>query len=188
METKMYPKQSIEIEVQNIVATVKLADNLNLGKIVLVLEDSEYNSSEFPGLIYRLPEFNTAVLLFKSGMMNCTGAKNEELLEKTVKTVIRKLIEAGIKVDSNPKIAVKNIVALTDLKKVLDLPDLAMALGLENIEYEPEQFPGLIYRIEEKKITFLIFRSGKVVCTGGTNIKEIEEAVELLRENIEKVA
>jgi len=69
----------------------------------------------------------------------------------------------------------------------LNLTDIAMSLGLENVEYEPEQFPGLVYRIEEPKVVLLLFGSGKVVCTGAKKKEEIVEAIKKLKKELENV-
>ncbi|HEX59473.1 MAG TPA: TATA-box-binding protein, partial [Methanomicrobia archaeon] len=53
-------------------------------------------------------------------------------------------------------------------------------LGLEGMEYEPEVFPGLVYRIEKPKVAILIFSSGKLVITGGKTKEDCEKAVEIL--------
>jgi transcription initiation factor TFIID TATA-box-binding protein len=82
---------------------------------------------------------------------------------------------------------VQNIVAVYDLNMQLNLTNIAMSLGLENVEYEPEQFPGLVYRIEEPKVVLLLFGSGKVVCTGAKEKGEIAQAVKILRKDLEKI-
>ena len=87
---------------------------------------------------------------------------------------------AGIKVAGNQEITVQNIVASADITSVLNLSAIAIGLGLENIKYEPEQFPGLVYRIDKPKDAVLLFGSGKLVVTGGKKPKDAEEAVERL--------
>ncbi|MEM3036138.1 MAG: TATA-box-binding protein, partial [Thermoplasmata archaeon] len=82
---------------------------------------------------------------------------------------------------------VQNIVAVYDLGVELNLTDIAMSLGLENVEYEPEQFPGLVYRVEDPKVVLLLFGSGKVVCTGAKRKEEIIEAVNKLKKELEKI-
>ncbi|EQD61179.1 transcription factor, partial [mine drainage metagenome] len=69
----------------------------------------------------------------------------------------------------------------------LNLTQIAMSLGLENVEYEPEQFPGLVYRVEEPKVVLLLFGSGKVVCTGAKEENEIEQAVIKVKKELQKV-
>ena len=86
----------------------------------------------------------------------------------------KKLNGIGIKTLENPEITVQNIVASADLHTILNLNAIAIGLGLENIEYEPEQFPGLVYRIDVPKVVVLIFSSGKLVVTGGKSPEDCE--------------
>ncbi|MCL4334826.1 MAG: TATA-box-binding protein [Candidatus Thermoplasmatota archaeon] len=176
-----------KITIENIVASTSLAEHLDLSRIALALDGSEYEPEQFPGLIYRLHEPKTAVLIFRSGKVNCTGAKNLANVKLTIDTIIAKLKKAGIEVYDNPEIVVQNIVAVYDLESELNLTDIAMSLGLENVEYEPEQFPGLVYRVEEPKVVLLLFGSGKVVCTGAKEESEIEQAVIKVKKELQKV-
>jgi len=85
----------------------------------------------------------------------------------------------------NPEIIVQNIVASADLGAVLNLNAIAIGLGLENIEYEPEQFPGLVYRIAEPKVVMLLFGSGKLVVTGGKKPADADAAVDKIVEELD---
>ena len=176
-----------KVQIENIVASTALAEKLDLGKIALALEGAEYEPEQFPGLIYRLQEPRTAVLIFRSGKVNCTGAKDIESVKKTIQILVDKLKQAGIDVYDNPKIVVQNIVAVYDLGTELNLTNIAMSLGLENVEYEPEQFPGLVYRVEEPKVVLLLFGSGKVVCTGAKKKEEIVEAIKILKRDLKSI-
>jgi transcription initiation factor TFIID TATA-box-binding protein len=167
-----------EIKVQNIVASTIFAEKLDLVVIAQSLEEAEYEPEQFPGLVYRLDEPKTATLLFRSGKANCTGAKNIEDVRKTVSIIADKLERMGVKVYKNPEIVIQNIVATSDLEGELNLSEVAVALGLENVEYEPEQFPGLVYRIKEPKVAMLLFGSGKIVCAGARKIEDVGLAVE----------
>jgi transcription initiation factor TFIID TATA-box-binding protein len=71
-------------------------------------------------------------------------------------------------------LTVVNVVASTRVAEELDLPDIAIQL---NCEYEPEQFPGVVYRVVDPKLTILMFRSGRAVCTGGKNQNNIEVGI-----------
>jgi len=174
----------IEIKVQNIVASTTFAEKLDLDMIAQSLEDAEYEPEQFPGLVYRLDEPKTATLLFRSGKANCTGAKNVEDVRKTVNIIAEKLRKLGVDVYKDLKIVIQNIVAISDLGTELNLNEVAMGLGLENVEYEPEQFPGLVYRIKEPKVAMLLFGSGKIVCTGARRIEDVSIAVEKLSKEL----
>ncbi len=96
------------------------------------------------------------------------------------------LKDIGVEVLAKPEIEIVNIVASGDLKtENLNLNQVAMALGLENIEYEPEQFPGLVFRMKGPKVVTLIFSTGKVICTGARNKEDVDLAFSNLRRELE---
>jgi transcription initiation factor TFIID TATA-box-binding protein len=172
----------IEVNIQNIVASTIFAEKLDLDIIAQSIEESEYEPEQFPGLVYRLDEPKTATLLFRSGKANCTGAKNIEDVRKSIIIIADKLRKIGMDVYEEKKlqITIQNIVATASLEGELNLNEVAMGLGLDNVEYEPEQFPGLVYRINEPKVVMLLFSSGKIVCTGGRKKEDVTIAVEEL--------
>ena len=166
----------IEVKVENIVASAIFAEKLDLDVISTSLEEAEYEPEQFPGLIYRLKDPKTATLLFTSGKANCTGAKNFEDVRKTIDIIAEKLKKLDIDVYKKIDFVVQNMVATADLGGELNLNEVAVAFGLENVEYEPEQFPGLVYRVKEPKVVMLLFGSGKIVSTGGRNTEDISTA------------
>ena len=174
----------IEIKVQNIVASTTFAEKLDLDVIAQSFEEAEYEPEQFPGLVYRLKNPKTATLLFKSGKANCTGAKTIEDVRTTIKIIAEKLEKIGVKIHKNPEIVIQNMVATSDLGGELNLSEVAISLGLENVEYEPEQFPGLVYRIKEPKVAMLLFGSGKIVCAGARKIEDVSLAVEKLSKEL----
>ena len=164
--------------VENIVASTQFAKELDLYAIAEKLVGSEYEPTSFPGLIYRIRDPKTAILLFKSGKANCTGGKSLEEVRRAIQKVAGLLIESGISANPDPEFVVQNMVAIYDIGHTLNLTNLTIALGLENIEYEPEQFPGLVYRVRDPKVVCLLFGSGKMVITGAKNEEDIERAVD----------
>jgi transcription initiation factor TFIID TATA-box-binding protein len=108
----------------------------------------------------------------------CTGAKSVAQVRLAIEKVVRLIAKTGIAMIKDPEITIQNIVASADLGQKIDLNAIAMAVGLERVEYEPEQFPGLVYRMFEPKVVLLLFGSGKVVCTGGKTPQDIEAAVQ----------
>jgi transcription initiation factor TFIID TATA-box-binding protein len=176
------------IDIVNVVASTKLAEAFDLPKIELDLEGAEYNKKKFPGLVYRTKAPKAAFLIFTSGKVVCTGSKNVEDVRTVITTLANTLKSIGFeKVDLDPEIHVQNIVASADLKTDLNLNVVALGLGLENIEYEPEQFPGLVYRIKQPKVVVLIFSSGKLVITGGKSPEECEEGTRIVRMQLENM-
>ncbi len=174
-----------EITIVNIVGTTMLGEAFDLNSIALALEGAEYEPEQFPGLIYRIKEPKAAFLIFKSGKAVCTGTRSPEMAQDAVIMVARKLKEIGVVTDPEPAIEIVNIVASSDLKAELNLNQVAVSLGLENIEYEPEQFPGMVYRVYDPKVVLLLFGSGKVICTGARKRSDVEKAVDNLREELE---
>jgi transcription initiation factor TFIID TATA-box-binding protein len=155
-----------------------LGTELDLPTIAISLEGSEYEPERFPGLIYRLKEPKTATLLFHSGKVVCTGAKSLEQVKMAIEKVTKQIEKAGIRIRIEPKIEVQNIVASSDLGQSINHNAIAITLGLERVEYEPEQFPGLVYRLDVPKVVLLLFGSGKLVCTGARKPKDVEDAVD----------
>ena len=90
-----------------------------------------------------------------------------------------------VKKETKRDIKVVNIVVSTSLKH--DIPLEKMAATLSNTEYNPEQFPGLVYKLAAAKATFLLFSNGKVVCTGTKSEQEVHSALDKLIENLKRV-
>jgi transcription initiation factor TFIID TATA-box-binding protein len=176
------------INIVNVVASTKLAEEFDLHKIEAELEGAEYNKKKFPGLVYRVKSPKAAFLIFTSGKIVCTGSKNVKDVRTVITNLAKMLKSIGFeKIDLEPEIHVQNIVSSADLKTRLNLNAVALGLGFENIEYEPEQFPGLVYRIKQPKIVVLIFGSGKLVITGGKSPEECEEGARIVRTQLENM-
>jgi transcription initiation factor TFIID TATA-box-binding protein len=173
------------LKIQNIVATTSLGTKVPLVKLVRSQENTTYNPETFPGLILRIKKPKSAVLVFSSGNLVCTGTKNASQVREVVSQVIKQLKKINIKVQGKPKIFVQNIVASGSINLNLNLNKLALVL--ENAEYEPEQFPGLVYKLNEPNATFLLFSNGKLVCTGTRNKIQLEEAMKQLMKNVKSV-
>ena len=174
------------IEVVNIVVSTSLEHDIPLEKMAATLSNTEYNPEQFPGLVIRIRDPKTSALIFSSGKVVCTGARSMEKVEESIKKIIVALKKIGIEITIEPKIAVQNIVASGSIGMDLNLNVLAMKL--DNTEYEPEQFPGLVYKLDEAKATFLLFSNGKIVCTGTKSEKEVHEALDKLIVNLKKVS
>jgi len=174
-----------KIKVENIVASATLNVEVPLKKLVSKLEGMEYEPEQFPGLVYRMDKPKAAALVFGSGKIVCTGARNIEDVHTVFKKVISVINSVGTKVPKNFKIQVENIVASAKLDGKLNLDTIAF--GLVESEYEPEQFPGLVYRMKEPKVAFLLFGSGKVVCTGGRSVKDVYIAVNKIYKKLKEI-
>jgi len=161
---------------QNVVATVNLGCTLKLADIALKARNSEYNPKRFAAVIMRIRDPKTTALIFSSGKMVCTGAKSEEqsrLAARKYARIVQKLGNDAKFLDFK----IQNIVGSCDVQFPIRLEGLAYAHGVYS-SYEPELFPGLIYRMVKPKVVLLIFVSGKVVLTGAKVRDETYEAFE----------
>jgi len=167
--------KDLDVSVENVVATATLGQKLDLIAIMKVFRNVEYRPKKFPGLVFRLKRPKTATLIFSTGKMVCTGAKSEKLARTAIRKVVRELKNSGIIILGKPEIVIQNIVATANLHGLVDLE--AAVDVLDNVMYEPEQFPGLIYRMADPKVVILVFASGKLVCTGGKSAEMVDVAV-----------
>ena len=160
-----------------------LNQRIDLNAVVKGYPRVEYRPEQFPGLVFRLKRPKTATLIFNSGKMVCTGAKSEKESKRAVLKVVKELKKSGIIIIGKPEMKIQNIVASANLAGLIDLERSAYSLG--KTMYEPEQFPGLIYRMGVPKVVILLFASGKLVCTGAKHEEDVYEAVTKLHETLE---
>jgi transcription initiation factor TFIID TATA-box-binding protein len=166
---------SVKIKVQNIVLSVTYEGvEFNLERLARSLEGARYDPEVFPGIAYKSMDPPASFLIFASGKMNCVGARSMNDAKLAIQKLTRKLKKAGIKIKSEPKVKVQNIVASFDFGREFDLEQIARSF--ENTEYEPEVFPGLVFRLEEPKTVVLLFVSGKGVCAGAKSMADIKKS------------
>lgn len=173
------------VKIENVVAFTSLGKDIPLVKISGKLNGAEYAPDSFPGLIYRIPEPKAATLIFSSGKIVCTGAKSVEMAKTAMTTVVGHVRDTGVKLPHKFDIKVENIVASTQIRAKLNLEDISF--NMENVEYEPEQFPGLVCRITDPRVAFLLFGSGKIICTGARNIEDIHAALSKFKGKLEDI-
>jgi len=178
------PKTKAIINIQNVVASATLNQKVDLNAVVKGYPGVEYRPEQFPGLVFRLKRPKTATLIFNSGKMVCTGAKSEKEACRAVMNVIKELKKGGIIIIRKPELKIQNIVASASLGGRIDLEQAVSTLG--KTMYEPEQFPGLIYRMDEPKVVILIFASGNLVCTGAKKEQDVYDAVHKLHGSLEE--
>ncbi|WWC60016.1 TATA-box-binding protein [Kwoniella dejecticola CBS 10117] len=163
--------QGLVPTLQNIVATVNLECRLDLKTIALHARNAEYNPKRFAAVVMRIRDPKTTALIFASGKMVVTGAKSEDdsrLASRKYARIIQKLgFDARF-----AEFKIQNIVGSCDVKFPIRLEGLAFSHGAFS-SYEPELFPGLIYRMMKPKVVLLIFVSGKIVLTGAKVREEI---------------
>ena len=200
------PSTTIQPVLQNIVSTANLGCNLRLREIALQARNAEYNPKRFAAVIMRIKEPKTTALIFSSGKMVCTGAKNEEDSKKASRKYAKIIKSLGFPVDFR-EFKVQNIVGSCDIQFQIHLNKLNGYLGKVNskekekekekeknneqnkgkegeknrqgkyiCQYEPEIFPGLIFHMSDPEIVLLIFVSGKIVLTGAKKREQIFRA------------
>ncbi|MDK2990310.1 MAG: transcription initiation factor TATA-box-binding protein [Methanoculleus sp.] len=183
MDEKGY--ESLKIE--NIVASGAIADSIDLENVSDKIKNCELNTKRFPGAVYRIEKPKIASLIFSSGKVVLTGIRNKQDLHDGLDLIMQSLRDAGVDTYNEPQVAVTNIVCSYDMGRYINLNKVVITLNLENIEYEPEQFPGLVYRIEDPKIVALLFSSGKIILTGGKNIEDIKRGLDFLEQRLETI-
>ena len=178
------PKTKAIITIQNVVATATLNQKVDLNAVVKSYPGVEYRPEQFPGLVFRLKRPKTATLIFSSGKMVCTGAKSGKESRSAIMKVVKELKKDGIIIVGNPDLKVVNIVASASLGGKVDLEKAVSTL--RKAMYEPEQFPGLICRMDEPKVVMLVFASGSLVCTGAKTEQDVYDAVHELHVILEE--
>jgi transcription initiation factor TFIID TATA-box-binding protein len=184
------------LNIENVVASARLDENINLDLIARLFPKPEY-PEQFPGLVLRIEgrriwrerieeeeweegeREGIAVLIFDSGKMVLTGARSEREARNALSGMINQLSKAGIVTSRKLDIEIQDIVASAALGGPVDLEKAACCH--RRVMYEPEQFPGLIYRMEDPASIILLFASGKLVCTGTKTEPEVLRAVMKLK-------
>lgn len=156
----------------------KVADNSTL--------PIAYYKASYSASFFRLNIDEELLILFRSGKFILRGGDDFEDMYSAYDQFLSHFSEIEMN-HNNPELVVNNVVALGRLSQDVDLNTLSIGLGFENIEYEPEQFPGLIYRPAESNCVLLIFTSGKVVITGGKSLDEDVDAFDQLQNSVENI-
>ena len=174
----------VKYEIQNIVLSVTYEDTeFDLESLAGMLEGARYDPEVFPGIAYKSIDPTASFLIFASGKMNCVGAKTMEGAKEAIEKLTEKLKNSDVDIKSDPEVKVQNMVASFDFSRKFDLEKIARAF--RNTEYEPEVFPGLVFRLDEPKVVVLLFVSGKGVCAGAKSQEDIEKAADKIIEVIE---
>ena len=174
--------------IENVVACAALKHGIDLNAVVKAFPVVDYRPERFPGLVFKLKRPRTTILIFSTGKMVCTGARSERDAVRALRNVVRTLNKGGIIINGKLEIGIKNVVATASLGGKVDLLQLYESeTGMRGrITYEPEQFPGLIYRMNDPKVVILLFSSGKMVCTGARKEEDVHRAVDNIRQKLEK--
>jgi len=178
----------LAVKIENVVASASLKHRIDLNAVVKAFPMVDYRPKRFPGLVFKLKRPRTTILIFSTGKLVCTGATSEKDVVRALRKLVRTLREGGIIINGKLEIGIKNIVATASLGGTVDLLQLyeSQRKMRGKITYEPEQFPGLIYRMSDPKVVILLFTSGKLVCTGARKEEDVYQAVDNLRQKLEK--
>lgn len=171
-----------KIQIHNIVTTIDFKDRMNLEEIASKsAERVSYDPEVFPGLVYRMANPKITFLIFSSGKITCTGAKSMGDVNKAAIQFQKILKDMEIELE-DPEIRIQNIVASLELGRQIKFDRL---LRMDNIEYDPEQFPGLVHKTNG--VAFLIFASGKIVCVGTISEEKLEKSLNYIVRKLEKI-
>jgi len=173
--------------IENIVVSTQVSNSFDISLLAEKLPGSSYNPDEFNGLTIKFETPKIAVLIMSNGKLVCTGGKNQEEIKKSIEKTITKIKEAGFDIKQNYKIKYENIVASTDLRKSMDLEKISKGLPIQNVTYDPSEFPGIIYKADDYNSILLLFSSGKIVCTGAKEIEAATKAIEMLKEKLTSI-
>jgi transcription initiation factor TFIID TATA-box-binding protein len=183
----MVDKKFKALKIENIVASGAIAESIDLVEFSGKVRNCELNKKRFPGAVYHIADPKIACLVFSSGKIVMTGIRNDAALADGLAIVIQSLKDAGIKPLKEPRVMITNMVCSYNLDRYINLNKLAVTFNVENVEYEPEQFPGLVYRILDPKIVVLIFSSGKIILTGGKNLDDVRKGLDVLEKKLESL-
>jgi len=176
-----------KINVENIVASAQISAGFDVKQLSEKILDFKYNSDEFAGATIKLDDPKTAVLVFPDGKLICTGAKNMDEVDKSIKNTMKKIQSVGITTRAKATVEIQNIVASVNLNKEMHLSSISKGLLLQHVDYQPDKFPGLIYKIEEYGATLLLFDSGKLVCTGTKSIEDATSAIDMMKDKLSSI-
>jgi transcription initiation factor TFIID TATA-box-binding protein len=175
------------VRIDNIVAYAKISESFEIEKLAEMITDFEYKPEEFNGVTFRLDFPKAAVLILNNGKVFCTGVKTIEDAKSSIHKAIEKIKAANINIETNPNIDIQNIVASTDVGRELHLISISKGLIMDHVNYKPEEFPGLIYKIDNLGAVVIVFSSGRIVTTGTRTIESASKAIELMKEKLTSI-
>ncbi|SEW00990.1 TATA-box-binding protein [Halobacterium jilantaiense] len=177
------------VSVENVVASGSLGIELDLETVARELSEVvDYDPEKYPGAYFRLDDSAPLITVYRTGKYIITGADSADEASATRSEFLRLLTNQSILPKAEDEwYKIQNYVCMEDIGQQLNLSALAIGLGLEITEYEPEQFPGLIYRPTDHDCVLLIFGSGKVIITGAKDVDSAEESVTGLLEQIDSL-
>ena len=173
-----------ELKIENIIFSANFAEKIDTQYLSKKFDNSKYNIDKFSGLILELDNPKCALFILPNGQLFCTGLKNMDDIEIVVNMIINDIDQYNLRIFDDIHIEILDITASFGLSKNLNLNDIKEKLEFENIEFNKDDFPGLIFDIINPKINVIIFKSGKIVFTGAKEIEDIKKALGMLKDNL----
>lgn len=180
-----------DVEIANVVGSISYQQELDLQELANTfnthssISEVTYEPAENHWLQTRIGDDDVYVAFYRSGKVSIVGCDSVEGFHEMADTV-NEIMKELLEYDYTPEVEISNVVSTATLNLPIPLEQLSIALGLENVEYEPEQFPAILYRPEDAAV--LIFSSGKIVITGLRNPKQAVPIVEELDTQIQSLA
>jgi transcription initiation factor TFIID TATA-box-binding protein len=172
------------IQIENIIANAQISELIDIKLLSEKITECSYNPSEFNGLSIKYEKENIAVIILEIGKVVCTGAKEISNAVEKIKKVANQIKKFGLKIKKDYEITIENITVTTNLKKDLNLENIAKNLMFQEVDFHPETFPGLIYKMDDLQTILIIFNSGKIVCTGAKNIDDATNSINKMEEKL----
>ncbi len=176
----------MDLKVVNAVGSGDLGIEIDLNQIAADIDRIEFDPDKYPGAYVRIAEVEPLITVYRTGKYIITGSKSKEEAYDCRNQFLNLLAGEGVlDTPDDDWFSMQNYVCTGELNQVHDLNALTISLGLEHTEYEPEQFPGLVYRPDNHPVVALIFASGKVVVTGAKDIDKAENAFQSLKQELD---
>ncbi|MCI0500351.1 MAG: TATA-box-binding protein [Epsilonproteobacteria bacterium] len=176
-----------KIKIENIVAYAQISELLDIKLLSEKISNSSYDPLEFDGLSIKYDDEKIAVIVLRTGKIVCTGAKETTDATDKIKKVTSEIKKIGFEIKKDYEIKIENITVSTDLKKELHLASIATGLILQNVEYQPDVFAGLTYKMDEFCTILILFSAGKLVCTGAKNIDDATNSIKKMEEKLSAI-
>jgi transcription initiation factor TFIID TATA-box-binding protein len=171
-----------ELTIENIVVSTSIADSLDLLQMSKDMPRAKYNPEEVPAVILNLDRPRSVIMFFANGNMVFSGPKSIDEIDELLQVLSVKLRVIGISMAPEQlELKIENMVASTHYHKKLDLGKIANVL--QQADYNPKKFPGLIYKLNDPNVVILLFDSGKIICNG-TESEEMSAAIDEMTQEL----
>ena len=177
-----------EFEVVNVVGTINFQQRIALRPLADSLVECDeinrvdYDPSELHLIHSWFFEDDIYIAFYKNGTCSVTGVDSLDRFYE-VADVVGDVLGGIVYLEIETTVNLSNVVSTTEIRNLPPLEAIAIGLGLGQTEYEPEQFPALVYRGDDA--VFLIFANGKIVCTGLTDLDQISSAIDDITDQIQ---